>query len=625
MKSRSLILGFTAVVLLAVAGVQVLELRWLHQRARIDAERRASDQALALAEYVRGAFVAADSSLRQLAIHSRRIGGPAAPSEEWLPILHAARAALAEDGSLSVTDADGIIRHTTFTPILGHSRADDYLFQHLWRNDDDELVLDVPFISPVTKDRWIIPVGRRLETADGRFAGIVVQVITPDAFRSFFGSVRIGSQGLIKLFHRGGRVVVQQPPFTSAPDPDAPVDPLFARIGADGSGVFTAPVEAGGPPFINAFRRVAGPDLVVAVSLSEYEVLAEWRIRQRRAVLRVLVLAGIMGVLVTFVLRQVRARATMERALAEVQRTEAARLRDANERLGAALERETRARHESEEASRLKDEFLMTLSHELRTPLNAVLGWLHMLRANGMDAQGRAHALATIERNAQAQVRLIEDLLEVSRAITGKLQVTLIPIDAGPVATGAAATLQPAIAARGIDFRTEIEDGLPAVQADPERLQQVVWNLLSNAIKFSPPGGLVEMKVAGVDGGVEIMVRDHGFGIAAAFLPFAFDRFRQADAGPRREHGGLGLGLAIARHLVELHGGTITAESAGLGHGSTFRVILPTHGIVLGPGPQSRSSVASPSPQSKSSRLRPESSDPESPVRLRIDDSGSEA
>jgi signal transduction histidine kinase len=578
-KSRSLILGFTAVVLLAVAGIQVLELRWQYQRARIDAERRASDQAFALAEYVRGAFVAADSSLRQIAAHSRRIGGPSAPSEEWLPILHAARAALAEDGSLSVVDANGVIRHTTFAPILGHPRADNYLFQHLSRTDDDELVLDVPFISPVSKDRWIIPVGRRLESADGRFQGMVVQVITPDAFRPFFGSMRIGRQGVIKLFHPGGRVVVQQPPFISPPDPDAPADPLFPRIGTVTNGVLTAPTESGGPQFISAFRRVDGPDLVVAVSLSEYEVLAEWRMRQRRAVLRVLVLAAIMGVLVTVVLRQVRARATMERALATVQRTEAARLRDANERLGAALENETRARHESEEASRLKDEFLMTLSHELRTPLNAVLGWLHMLRANGMDAQGRAHALATIERNAQAQVRLIEDLLEVSRAITGKLQVTPMPTNAGQVATGAAATLQPAIAARGIDFRTEIEDGLPAVQADPERLQQVVWNLLSNAIKFSPPGGLVEMSVRRVDGGVEIMVRDRGVGIAPAFLPFVFDRFRQADAGPRREHGGLGLGLAIARHLVELHGGTITAESEGLAHGSTFRVVLPASAV----------------------------------------------
>jgi signal transduction histidine kinase len=575
LKSRSLILAFTAVVLGAVATIQVIDLRWLRQRADADAERRASNQALALAQYVRGAFVAADSSLRQLAIHSRRIGGPAAPSSEWLPILQAARAALAEQGSLSVTDAQGIIRHTTLPDILGSSRRDNYVFQYLSRGPSDELVMDVPFIGPVSPHRWIVPVGRRLDGADGQFDGIVVQVITPESFRPFFESVRIGNSGVITLFHPSGTPIVQQPALATAPDPAAPPDPVFTRITRDASGVSRGPLTPGGPTFLSAFRRVDGPDLVVTVSLREDEFLAEWQSRRRRALLEFLGLAGVMAVMVLVVLRQMRARSGVERALAGVQRTEAARLREANEQLEAALQRETQARRESEVASRLKDEFLMTLSHELRTPLNAILGWLHMLKSNAVEDRQRAAALATIERNARAQARLIEDLLDVSGAISGKLQISTRPADLREIAVAAAATLQPAITARAIDFRTDIDDHLPKVVADPDRLQQVVWNLLSNAIKFSAQGGVVELRLRRVDGRVELRVRDYGTGIPPAFLPFVFDRFRQADAGPRREHGGLGLGLAIARHIVELHGGTITAHSDGEGHGSTFTIVLP--------------------------------------------------
>ena len=580
MNSRRLILAFTAVVLGAVATIQVNDLRWLRQRAYADAERRASNQVQALAQYVRGAFVAADSSLRQLAIHSRRIGGPAAASSEWLPILQAARAALAEEGSLSVTDDQGIIRHTTLPGILGSSRRGNYVFQHLSAQPSDELVIDVPFIGPVSQNRWIVPVGRRLDGPGGRFEGVVVQVITPESFRPFFESVRIGNSGVIKLFHPSGTLIIQQPGLSLIPDPNAPPDPLFMRLGGAPSGITRGPLTAGGGSFVSAFRRVDGPDLVVTVSLNEDEFLADWRLRLRRSVVEFLGLAGVMAVMVLFVFRQMRARSGVERALAGVQRTEAARLREANEQLEAALRRETHARQESEVASRLKDEFLMTLSHELRTPLNAVLGWLHMLKNNAVDGPQRAAALATIERNARAQARLIEDLLDVSGAISGKLQISPRPADLREITLAAAATLQPAIAARAIDFRTQIDDALPAVPADPDRLQQVVWNLLSNAIKFSAQGGVVELCLRRIEAGVELRVRDQGIGIAPAFLPFVFERFRQADAGPRREHGGLGLGLAIARHIVELHGGTITAHSDGEGHGATFTIVLPVFHVL---------------------------------------------
>ncbi len=575
MKSRPLLLAFTVIVLGAVALIQANDLRWLRQRAYADAEIRASSEAKAVAEYVRGAFAAADSSLRQIAIHSQRIGGPSAPADAWVPILQAARAALAEEGSLSITDTTGIIRHTTLPAILGDPRADRYVFQHLATTSDDELVFDVPFTNPRRPERWIVPVGRRLTTADGRFTGVVVQVITPENFQPFFHAIRIGEEGVIKLFHPSGALIVQRPALGTPPPEGRLADPLFARIGPGASGLDRGPLTPGGPGYISAFRRIEGPNLVVSVSLSEGEILADWRARRLRSILEFAGLAAVMSVMILFVLRQIRARSSMERALVEVQRTEAARLRDANMQLEAALERETQARQESDAAGRLKDEFLMTLSHELRTPMNAILGWLHMLGSSPMDDEQRLRALGTIERNARSQARLIEDLLDVSRAISGRLRISPRPVALREVVEAARETLQPAITAKSIVFRTDLQDPLPLVSADPDRLQQVVWNLLSNAIKFSPAGGTVEVRTRSVADSIELTVRDHGVGISREFLPFVFDRFRQADAGPRREHGGLGLGLAVVRHLVELHGGTVSVHSDGEGHGSLFTVVLP--------------------------------------------------
>jgi signal transduction histidine kinase len=281
--------------------------------------------------------------------------------------------------------------------------------------------------------------------------------------------------------------------------------------------------------------------------------------------------------------RQVDARLEAEHALATTQRHEADRLREANDRLEAVLAREQQARTDAETASRLKDEFLMTLSHELRTPLNAILGWSRMLAGGALTAEQQTRAIETIERNARTQTRLVEDLLDVSRAISGKLALQIDDIDVGAVVRAAAETLRPAIAARGLAFETSVDTRLPRMVADRERLQQVVWNLLSNAIKFTPPGGSIRLDVERAGDGIEIRIQDTGKGIAPEFLPHIFERFRQADAGTRREATGLGLGLSIARYLVELHGGTLTGESAGEGHGTTFRISLPG----AGPGPVS--------------------------------------
>ncbi len=240
------------------------------------------------------------------------------------------------------------------------------------------------------------------------------------------------------------------------------------------------------------------------------------------------------------------------------------------------LEAQLRARAEElSEANRLKDEFLATLSHELRTPLTAVLGWAKLLRSEQLDPKVSARALESIERNAEAQSQLINDLLDVSRIITGKLRLTVRPTALAAVIESAAEGVRPAAEARGVRLDVSLDASAGRVSGDADRLQQVFWNLLSNAIKFTPREGSVEVRLARAGDCAEVSIRDTGAGINAEFLPHIFERFRQADGAITREHGGLGLGLAIARHLVELHGGTIRAESAGEGRGATFTVSLP--------------------------------------------------
>jgi PAS domain S-box-containing protein len=239
------------------------------------------------------------------------------------------------------------------------------------------------------------------------------------------------------------------------------------------------------------------------------------------------------------------------------------------------LDQESSARATAEESNRLKDEFLATVSHELRTPLTAILGWSRMLQSGSLDGKMADNAIETIRRNAKAQSQIIDDILDVSRIITGKLPMDLNPLELAPVITAAIEVVRPTAEAKGIRVETELPAQPMVVAGDPNRLQQVVWNLLSNAIKFTPSGGRVVLSVKERGPQVEIRVTDNGQGISKNFLPFVFDRFRQADSTTTRQHGGLGLGLAIARHLVEIHGGNIKAESDGLEQGATFVVTLP--------------------------------------------------
>jgi signal transduction histidine kinase/CheY-like chemotaxis protein len=249
-----------------------------------------------------------------------------------------------------------------------------------------------------------------------------------------------------------------------------------------------------------------------------------------------------------------------------------ARAREERELL---LRSEQEARRNAEANSRLKDEFLATVSHELRTPLTAILGWAQLLRRGVPDQQVAAHALEVIERNGQAQLHLVEDLLDVSRIISGKLLLDVRPVDLAAVVRATLEAARPAAESKGIELRPALDAEAGAVAGDADRLQQIVWNLVNNAVKFTPPGGRVEVRLSRAAPGVEIAVSDTGIGIEPKFLPHVFDRFRQADSATTRTYGGLGLGLAIVRQLVELHGGEVSVQSAGAARGATFTVRLP--------------------------------------------------
>ena len=257
----------------------------------------------------------------------------------------------------------------------------------------------------------------------------------------------------------------------------------------------------------------------------------------------------------------------LSRYIGELQRSEEAR--------GQLLLRAERARSEAEAANRIKDEFLATLSHELRTPLTSLLGWSSVLREGKRDAKILAQGLDAIDRNARVQAQLIDDLLDVSRIVSGKLNLDVRPLDIASVARAAINVVQPAADAKGMTIDYDAEPGVGAISADSARLHQIVWNLLSNAVKFTPHGGKISVRVDQNGSDARVTVTDTGQGIDSEFLPRVFDRFRQADSSTTRSFGGLGLGLAIVRHLVELHGGTVSAYSEGANKGATFIATFP--------------------------------------------------
>ncbi len=274
--------------------------------------------------------------------------------------------------------------------------------------------------------------------------------------------------------------------------------------------------------------------------------------------------------LITSAIRDVSEREALVQE--QVARAEAEKLARENARLYAEAQE---ARAHAEAASRAKDEFLSVLSHELRTPLTPILAWTRQLRRGRIAPEGVAHALEAIERNARSQARLVEDLLDISRIVSGKFHVDRRPVDVAEVVQAAVDSLRPAAETKRLVLELSLDPGVGLVLGDPLRLQQVTWNLLTNAIKFTPAGGRVDLRLASAGSHVELTVVDTGQGIPPEFIPDLFRRFSQADSSTKRAQGGLGIGLAIVRTLVELHGGTVAAESRGEGRGASFTVRLP--------------------------------------------------
>jgi signal transduction histidine kinase len=564
-------------VLLTLAAIRVADLWWWRAQALGDARDRASGLALILAEYVRGTFAASDASLRHLSLHSQRVGGPEAPDDAWAPSLAAAKAGLTGIGSISVVDATGIIRHSTIPAIVGQSRADEYAFRKLAAEALDDYVVSTPYLSITEPRQYIIPIARRLTTPAGAFAGLLVATFLPAEPRGLFSKVDVGERGAVWVFHPDGFVLFREPSAANPLGDSAKANAIFQAARNNAAGTLEGPIDRGGPVLLSAYRVTTAPPLTVAVSVDRSETLADWRRQAIGSIAVFVVFGSTMAVMVAVLYRQIDAKIEAERALAIIRQTESDTLKEVNERLSNALVSEQRARRETEEAARLKEEFIMTVSHELRTPLTAIAGWAQMLETGILDDRQKVAAVQTIARNARVQTRLIEDLLDMSRIVGGKLRLDVRAINVDDVIHQAVESLQPAADAKRVALDTSIDRVSGSIVADPERLQQIVWNLLSNAIKFTPAGGRVEVDLERPEGGdvVDLVVRDTGIGIAPEFLPHVFERFRQADSGARRRHGGLGLGLAIVRHLVELHGGTVTAESEGEGRGATFRVRLP--------------------------------------------------
>jgi signal transduction histidine kinase/ActR/RegA family two-component response regulator len=567
--------ALTIGVLLTMGGLRVADLWWGRTQVEQAAESRAANLALILGKYIGESLAAGDAALRQLAIHNRRVGGPSAADAVWAPSLASARAGLASISSISVIDLNGIIRHSTRADLIGKSRRDEYLTRRVFSEPDDDLLVSKPFQAAVEPPQFVIPIGRRLVSEDGAVEGAVVGSFLPAALRGFFRSVDVGQQGIVWVFHPDGVVLVREPSTGNAIGEPARDNPIFAASRAAADGTLRGSITSGGRVMLSAFHSTARPPVIVAVSLDRGEILAAWRHEAIESGTIFTVLAATLVGTLFVLYRQMDAKALAERELTRSQQLEAARLRDGNERLAAALESEQSARRDAEAASALKDQFLMTVSHELRTPLTAIYGWSRMLVDGVVSDQQRDRALRTIERNAEAQTRLIDDLLDVSRVMGGKLQLDVRPADIGDVVRAAADTVRPAADAKSIQIETTIDPAAGLAPVDPERMQQIVWNLLSNAVKFTPAGGRVAVSVARRDAEMEIAVTDTGIGISAGFLPYVFERFRQEDGGSRRRYGGLGLGLAIVRSLVELHGGTVTARSDGEGGGATFVVRLP--------------------------------------------------
>ncbi|MBE9208917.1 response regulator [Nostoc sp. LEGE 06077] len=431
---------------------------------------------------------------------------------------------------------------------------------------------------------------------DGKLRYILTAVITPQALASVIKTQTPVDGEWTRTVVDGHGVIVARTRNPGRFVGKSGTPSFLQRIAATTEGVYRDTTLEGAPVYF-AFKRASFFDWTTAVVVP-IEVIED---PTRRAIwlvvssgLVLLVVSGVGAFLLSHRISQgITEAADAAEALAQGEYPrispssiqEVALLSEALERSADLLSQRQRerdehltqveaARTEAETANRLKDEFLITVSHELRTPLNAICGWAQLLSAGRLNPEKTQQAIATIERNARIQAQLVNDLLDTSRIITGKLRLEPQPLNLANVIVCAIDSVRHAAEVKNIDLQLQLAQVDP-VLGDQNRLQQVVWNLLSNAVKFTPQDGQIEVQLQQTNSQVEIIVRDTGVGIKTDFLPYVFERFRQADGSTTREYGGLGLGLAIARHLVELHGGTVQADSEGEGKGATFTLKLP--------------------------------------------------
>lgn len=445
---------------------------------------------------------------------------------------------------------------------------------------------------------------------DGTIRYVLSAILSARSMASALSSQENVPDRIAVLYDRRGSIVFRT--VNAEPLIGTPVTPLLAQRSAEVETGTVDDINREGTPVRSVFQRLHVGGWAVAVGVPQHVLYAA----QRRSTWNVLTvgaaLLALSVIVALLVARRIRRSvddlvATADtlsapddtRPAIDTPITELARLGHAlvaagqliRER-GASLESQVAelrvAREAAEAGNRAKDEFLALLSHELRTPLNAVYGWARMLRDRQVGAEASQRALEAIVRNANAQVQLIDDLLDVSRVITGKMRLDVQSVDLKAVVENALDAVRPAADGKRIRLQSVLDPRAGPINGDPARLQQIVWNLLMNAVKFTDKGGRIQVHLQRINSHVEIVVSDTGRGIDPGLLPFIFDRFRQADSSSTRAHGGLGLGLALVKHLVDLHGGTVVAQSGGDGKGATFIVKLPLSLAAIVEGPIAR-------------------------------------
>jgi signal transduction histidine kinase/CheY-like chemotaxis protein len=544
-----------ALALATLIGVRAVDLRAQRQQQFYAADRRAANLSVVLAGYLRQTFAAADASLRQLALHSQRIGGAEADNSVWLPALVSARAALTAVGSISVVDSSGTIRHSTQPVIVGQSRRDHYVFRRLAADTADNLVADTPFRTVAGRLQYVIPLGRRLSAPDGQFRGIIVATFIPDELRDVFRSADVGAMGVVTVFHRDGFIVLREPSGENPIGQTATTQPLFAAaLRATGSGAFRGPLEANGPIFRTAFRGLPNRDLIVAVSLREDELLGEWRRDIATSVVAGVLFASALGAILVLIFRETDTRLAAQETLSRSQRLE-------------SIGRLTGG-----------------IAHDFNNLLTVILGNVSLIKDGlGTDTkEATEESAAQIERAATRGTALIRQLLAFARR--QPLQPRSVDLEA---LVCDAKPMLDRILGEDVTLHTDIDSHPRPFLAtvDPVGAESALLNLCINARDAMPNGGIIRIELgrvvfdehhargnADVAPGsyVTISVSDTGTGIPDEYLPHLFEPFFTTKEVGR----GTGLGLSMVYGFVKQSVGLVKVDTQA-GRGTTVRLFFP--------------------------------------------------